>query len=149
MIYLRDKISKYESLIKYLSYSIFVTFIDVFLVWLLMTFLGVQIIYANTIGVITGFIVHYFLASKSVFNVEYGIMGFLVYIGTFIIGLAMADFIVYLSYKNVFYFLGKDTNFLFSKGASIVAPFFILYFMRKYIYALIGKYYEKRGGSDY
>ncbi|AAK80535.1 putative flippase GtrA [Clostridium acetobutylicum] len=143
---LKKKFNRYGSIIKYLSYSIFVTVIDIAAVWVIMSFLNVGIVYANTIGIIIGFIIHYLLASKSVFNVEYGILGIGVYFITFLFGLLMADFIVYLSYIRVFYFLGKDINFLLSKGASIVIPFFVMYFMRKYIYLFLGKYFGEKGG---
>lgn len=129
-----------SNIIKYFWYSIISTVFDVILVLILLRVFKVTLVYANTVGVLLGFAVHYILASKSVFDFRYGILGFSVYAVTFLFGLALADYIIYISYNNVFYFLKNSVNFLLSKCASIVIPFFILYFMRKYIYFIIKKY---------
>lgn len=126
-------------ILKYLFYSTIVTVIDFFVVWALTNFLNVNLIYANTIAVILGFIIHYILASKSVFNTDYGIKGFTVYILTFILGLICADVLIYVSYKYLFYFMENNIKLLLSKGVSIVGPFFIMYFIRKYVYKILNK----------
>lgn len=126
-------------ILKYLFYSTIVTVIDFFVVWALTNFLNVNLIYANTIAVILGFIIHYILASKSVFNTDYGIKGFTVYILTFILGLICADVLIYVSYKYLFYFMENNIKLLLSKGVSIVGPFFIMYFIRKYAYKILNK----------
>lgn len=130
---------------KYLFYSIVVTIIDVIAVWLLMKLFKVPLVYANTIGVILGFVIHYFLASKSVFDTSYGILGFAVYLGTFIFGIAFANYLIYVCYHYIFYFLSANLNFLLSKGVSIALPFFIQYYVRKYIYICMAKY--KKSGE--
>ncbi|MCD2346181.1 GtrA family protein [Clostridium guangxiense] len=126
-------------ILKYLFYSTIVTVIDFFVVWALTNFLNVNLIYANTIAVILGFIIHYILASKSVFNTGYGIKGFTVYILTFILGLICADVLIYVSYEYLFYFMENNIKLLLSKGVSIVGPFFIMYFIRKYAYKILNK----------
>lgn len=136
-------VSKYYRLIKYFSFSVFVTVIDFFIVWLLMKFFNMSLIFANTTGVIIGFIIHYILSSKAVFDAEYGITGFGIYIGTFLIGLFCADFLIYISYKYFIYLTGKDTALILSKGVSIAGPFFVMYFLRKLLYNFMNKYYKK------
>lgn len=126
-------------ILKYLFYSTIVTVIDFFVVWVLTNFFNVNLICANTIAVILGFIIHYILASKSVFNTEYGIKGFAVYISTFILGLVCADALIYVSYEYLFCFMGHNINLILSKGVSIVGPFFIMYFIRKYAYKILNK----------
>lgn len=130
-------LKKYNSILKYLFYSIIVTFVDFFVMWVLTNSFNMNLIYANTIAVIVGFILHYILASQSVFNAKYGIKGFTVYILTFIIGLSCANFIIYVSYNYIFCIMGNNIRLLFSKGASIILPFFVMYFIRKYTYKYI------------
>lgn len=126
-------------ILKYLFYSTIVTIIDFFVVWVLTNFFNMNLIYANTIAVILGFIIHYILASKSVFNTDYGIKGLAVYILTFIFGLICADVLIYVSYEYLFYLMENNTKLLVSKGVSIVGPFFIMYFIRKYLYEILNK----------
>lgn len=130
-------LKKYNSILKYLFYSIIVTVVDFFVMWVLTNSFNMSLVYANTIAVIIGFILHYILASKSVFNTEYGIKGFTVYILTFILGLSCADFIIYVSYNYVFCLMENSIRLLFSKGASIILPFFVMYFIRKGTYKYI------------
>ena len=129
--------SKFPPLMKYLYYSILVTILDVAVVWLLYRYFNINIVISNTVGVVAGFLLHYILASKSVFNSEYGILGFIIYLGTFLFGLAMANGLIYLGKYYLFCSLSVNINFLFSKGLSIVAPFFVLYYLRKFLYGLI------------
>jgi putative flippase GtrA len=118
-------------------YSVIATVLDVLIVIVSIKIFNVHLIYANTLGVIAGFIVHYMLSSKSVFHIEYGAVGFLVYVSTFLFGIVLADAIIYLSYEHIFYFLEDGFNFIISKSLSIALPFFIMYFMRKHIYNFI------------
>jgi putative flippase GtrA len=109
----------------------------------------VNIIYANTAGVILGFIIHYILSSKSVFDMDYGVTGFIVYMGTFIVGLALADYLISTSYNHIFQYLPENIRFLLSKGVSLVVPFFVLYYARRYIYNFIGKHYSRNGDEGF
>lgn len=139
-------ISQQKPFVKYLVYSGIVTVIDSILVWILMTYLNINLVYANTIGVILGFFIHYALASKSIFNANYGWIGFLIYGGTFIIGLFLAGIIIHFCYQELSHFLVEEASFIVSKGASVVIPFFVLYFMRRYLYQLIFKIPKYKGG---
>ena len=92
---------------------------------------------SNTFGVVTGFIIQYFLTSKHVYNTK-NMKSFAIFLVTFLMGLALANGIVYVCRALVF--RGRDTAlaFLVSKGASIVIPFFFLYFVRKKLMPLAG-----------
>ncbi|WP_069999813.1 GtrA family protein [Cellulosilyticum sp. I15G10I2] len=142
---IRRRISLHNPLIKYFIYSVLAAVIDGGLVWLLISYFDVSLVYANTTGVILGFFIHYVLASKSIFNAAYGLLGFLIYIGTFVVGLFLAGGLISLCYQYVFYFLSRELNFLFSKGVSLIVPFFVLYFMRKYLYHLVEKTAKHKG----
>lgn len=126
-------ISDYKRIIKYGIFSILVTIIDTSIVYVLFGHVTANIVIANTTGVIIGFIIHYFLAIDNVFATKPSLASFSIYLGTFFIGLILADYIIWLFY-HVF-MLG----FFVSKGASIVIPFFVMYGMRKAIYSNLGK----------
>ncbi|MDD2483592.1 MAG: GtrA family protein [Eubacteriales bacterium] len=124
---------------KYFFYSVIVAIVDTGIVWALLRFSLAHLVVANTIGVITGFVLHYMLASKSVFNTKYGLGGFVVYLGTFIAGLGFANWLIYISYHHIFMNWPTDLRILLSKGVSIALPFFAMYFARKYLFLMINR----------
>lgn len=121
-------------LIRYFINSCIVTVIDVIIVWILNMGFNTPIVQANTIGVVVGFIIDYRLSSHFVFKEANNIRGFIVYLGTFFIGLALANTIIYIGVNKVFFACEANICFLLSKGMSIVIPFFCLYFLRKACY---------------
>lgn len=122
---------------KYLAISIFVTVIDTAVVWVLSMYRSVDLTVANTAGVIVGQIIHYALASGQVFDMEFGPIGAVIYFGTFVLGLLLANWIIATAFSLSVGLLGKQLAFLFAKGCSIVIPFFALYFLRKFLYGLV------------
>lgn len=122
---------------RYIFYSVIVTLIDTAVVWSLYHIFSADLIIANTTGVVTGFIIHYLLASKAVFRTDLGIPGFIIYLGTFFIGLLLADWLIYAGENYLFAGLQENIRFLSSKGISILIPFFFLYFLRKFLFDLI------------
>jgi len=136
MITLPDKASP---LFKYLCYSILVTLLDVVIVWILYRPFHINIVLSNTVGVVVGFLVHYLLASNSVFDLEYDVKGFIIYVGTFIFGLVLANGLIYTGERYLFKTMPIDINFAFSKGLSIIVPFFALYYLRRFLYELLKK----------
>lgn len=85
---------------------------------------------ANTIGVITGFIIQYFLTTRHVYN-KSNIKSFIVFFITFLIGLIFADAIIWICRNCLFSENDGLYVFLISKGLSIILPFFLMYFLRK------------------
>jgi putative flippase GtrA len=130
----------FTPLFRYLLYSLVVTIFDVAIVWVLYRLFHINILIANTVGVFSGFIGHYLLASKSVFNTDYGVLGLIIYFSTFLVGLAMADVLIYLGKYYLFKSIQIDINFFLSKGLSIVVPFFSLYYMRKSLFEIITRH---------
>ena len=106
--------------------------------------LDLDLVMSNTIGVVTGFIVSYLLSTESVFDTKLGIAGFLVFFGTFIFGLLLADFLIVVSNDFTSPHFPQSIAFILSKGVSVALPFFVLYFLRKYLYSLLHK---KRGNN--
>lgn len=140
----RKVLDGFSPLTKYLTYSVFVTILDVLTVWVLVRLFHVDLVISNTAGVIFGFIIHYVLSSKSVFNTDFGVSGFLIYLVTFIGGLYLANWIIVFCNDHVFYLLGDNLRLLMSKGISVVIPFFVLYGIRKICYDMLARY-MKRG----
>lgn len=125
---------RHWKIIRYGFNSVVVALLDTAIVYLVFHFVWDDIVLANTIGVVSGFIFHYMLSITSVFGVKAGLKSFLVYGSTFICGLGLADYLIWLSFEKLNY------GFLVSKGISIVIPFFIMYLIRKHIYV---KFNEK------
>lgn len=121
-------------IIIYMLNSVIVGLLDTIIVWILYRLLQLDLVAANTIGVVTGSVIHYCISSKSVFRAKLGVMGFLIYFGTFLLGLMMADFLIYIGDHYIFTEFGKDLRFLMSKAFSVLLPFFVLYFLRRQLF---------------
>ncbi|TAH65378.1 MAG: hypothetical protein EWM47_11275 [Anaerolineaceae bacterium] len=134
--FIKTNIKRFMSipLIYYLFNSILVTIIDILIVWILYRILHIDLLISNTSGVITGFIIHYILSVKAVFRVKYDLISFLIYLGTFFIGLVFADWLIYIGENRLFLNLNANISFLLSKGISVVLPFFLLYLIRRLIF---------------
>ena len=132
-------IMRFPPIIRYFASSCLVTIIDVVIVWILNIGFNVNLVTANTIGVITGFIIDYFISAQYVFLNAKNKIGFCVYLITFVFGLGFANIIIYICNTMIFNVLSESLNLLFSKGVSIVIPFFFLYFIRKIIYNLLDR----------
>lgn len=136
-------VKKNRNVIIYFCISVIVTFLDISIVWILRNSFNLGIVGANTVGVVSGSVLQYFLVSRYVFFVEYGIPGFLTFFGTFLFGLVLADWIIWLSSESLPHSLDKNLNLFISKGLSIAIPFFVLYGTRKLLFNLIKK--KRRG----
>ncbi len=133
---------KIPPLLLYLCYSILVTMVDISIVWVLHRIFNINIVAANSVGVISGAILHYLLSIKSVFNFDYGVSGFSIYFITFLFGLTLADALIYIGDSYLFNTLTDNLNFILSKSLSVVVPFFCLYYLRKLLYRIVKKYRE-------
>lgn len=127
-------INNKRKLLTYAGFSVIATIIDASVVWVLKHQCGLPITSANTVGVTVGFLVHYLMASKRVFDQRYGLSGFIIYLSTFIIGLCLSDLIIWLSYDIVFRGQVSTGNFLISKGIAAFIPFLFLYYLRALLY---------------
>lgn len=141
--FIRRLILRFKNIIQYGLFSVASTVVDTIAVWLLFNGAGMELVYANTIGIILGFILDFFLSSKFVFNTKYGLRSFLIYLGTFIFGLLLANFLITTSYDFASLYFSEGPAFLISKAVSIVLPFFLLYFVRKGLYNLLNRRYKE------
>jgi putative flippase GtrA len=121
-------IKAHRSFVIYFLISVFVTLVDVVVSRVSERF--VDVVIANTIGVVTGFVIQYFLCTRKVYagsSVKTAVIFFL----TWLFGLGLANLIVYIVRIKIFDNREGLIYYLIGKGASIVIPFFILYFIRK------------------
>lgn len=147
---MKKLLEKYRSCpagIIYFLNSCFVTGLDVACVWLLYKVCHVNVVVANTAGVLLGFIVGYILTAKFVFNTAKGVLGFAIFFGTFLIGLVLADWLIYMGETVLFIGFHEQIRFLCSKGLSVVVPYFVMYGLRKVLYQLVEKH-QKRGSEE-
>lgn len=85
---------------------------------------------ANALGVCIGFIIQYFLCSRKVYRSKTK-RTLIVFFLTWLFALGLASLIVYVVRVHIY---NRDEGiiaFAVAKGASIVIPFFITYFLRK------------------
>ena len=131
--------NKQSSAVKYFLLSCFVTLIDFIIYFSLYNFLSVNIVVSNTIAVVAGFAVHYIIGSVSVFKTDYGAKGFIIYLLTFLLGLFLADVIIYYSDNFFKPFAGKALASMIGKALSIVFPYFVMYYIRKFAFETLKK----------
>ena len=121
-------IKAHKAFVSYFLISVFVTLVDVVVSRVSERF--VDIVIANTIGVVTGFVIQYFLCTRKVYagsSVKTAVIFFL----TWLFGLGLANLIVYVVRVLIFANREGIIYYLIGKGASIAIPFFVLYFIRK------------------
>jgi len=147
---LQSKLNKLplSPIILYMLISTLVAVIDTTIVWVMYKLLHIDLVASNTTGVVTGFIIHYRLSSKSVFKTSHSISGFIIYFGTFLLGLACADWLIYFGETKLFDSLNEHISFLLSKGVSVLLPFFVLYFIRKFLFYQLNRIYSRRDISS-
>ena len=85
---------------------------------------------ANALGVCTGFVVQYFLCSRKVYRSKTK-RTLIVFFLTWLFGLGLASLVIYVVREIIYNGDEGLIAFAVAKGASIVIPFFITYFLRK------------------
>ncbi len=122
-------IKKYSKIIKYGMFSVLSLIVDTTVFVILFNYVDMSLIVSNTTAMCIGFVVQFVLASKRVFGVDINVKTLAVYVLTTLIGFAIANITIYISFFYVF-----ENKDLVSKFASVVVPFFVMYFLRKYIF---------------
>ena len=85
---------------------------------------------ANALGVCVGFIIQYFLCSRKVYRSKTK-RTLIVFFLTWLFGLGLASLVIYVVRVLIYHRDEGLIAFAVAKGASIVIPFFITYFLRK------------------
>ena len=128
-------VRRYRGLLLYAVVSVLSTVLDTAAAWFLFSTLGKSLLLANTVGVILGFLLHYLLASKSVFRAEYGLTSASPCISA--PSSSGSGWRTSSSRPPIVWrgnFSSESVSFLLSKGLSVVLPFFVLYYLRLTLY---------------
>jgi len=122
---------KHRTFVSYIVVCVIVTVADVLVCRALEVYAGFKDKpeIANIFGNIAGFLLQ-FVLSRQVF-LKQNIKTFAIYLSTFVFGIFFAAGIVYFFRHIIFDGINTRPAFIISKLASIVIPFFLLYFMRK------------------
>lgn len=136
--YIKKQIIKHQKILKYLCCSGATALFEVVLGWFLLRLMSQQIVFSNTVSIIAGAIIHYFLTLMFVFKKENSYKSFLVYGISFLIGIFLQDAIIWLFYDMIL----ADQSIMvirygFSKGLSLVVPFLAIYYIRNFLYKKI------------
>ncbi len=128
MYFIRNWIREHRAFVNYFLISCFVTIIDIVVSRICESF--IDIVVANTIGVVVGFILQYILCTRKVYAGS-DMRTVLIFFATWLLGLGLANLIVYV--VRILMFGGREGIFYYfaGKGVSIAVPFFVLYFIRK------------------
>ena len=125
---IKQWIKAHRSFVIYFLISVFVTLVDIVVSRVSERF--VDVVIANTIGVVTGFVIQYFLCTRKIYAGS-SIKTAVIFFVTWLFGLGLANLIVYVVRVLIFENREGIIYYLIGKGASIAIPFFILYFIRK------------------
>ncbi len=126
-----NKIKCSQKILKYLACSVFTAVLETMVGWLLVHMISCSIVVANTIAVLIGALVHYFITLLMVFEKKNNAKSFLVYIISFVLGLMLQNGIIWLFYEKILFAADDFWKYAFSKGMSLIVPFFLLYVIRK------------------
>lgn len=110
---------------KYFIVSCMASVLDFSIAYLLYKISNINYLVVCNIGIISGFVFQYLMSIKYIFNTKGALTSLTVYIGTFFIGVALADGTMWISYNKLY------LPFVVSKGFSMAIPFFITYYIRK------------------
>lgn len=126
---------KQHTFLKYLGVSAGSLVLDMTIVSILYLISGKELLWANTAGLVAGFLFTFFL-SHFVFNAPLDWKGFAIYLGTFFLGVILANSIILYANRLLTVPLGRKGAFVIAKGLSVVLPFFIMYTIRKRLFQL-------------
>ena len=121
-------IQQHRAFSNYFLISLSLLFFDVICSRFCENFVGV--VEANTISLVLGFIIQYFLCAKKVYHTN-DVRTAVIFFLTWLLALVMADSIIYIFRVIIFDNRTEFLYFLVAKGFSIVIPFFFIYFLRK------------------
>ncbi len=131
---------KHRKILLYILCSVATAGLETGMGWLLIHFLGVEIVYANTAAILIGAVVHYLLTLALVFELRQNVQSAVGYMVTFGIGLLLQNAIIWFCYEVLFGGASSFWRFAVSKGISLVIPFFLTYYLR----TVINQHVKKR-----
>lgn len=127
---------KHRQIILYMLCSAITATIETVIGFFLAEIIRMDIVQANTISILIGGVINYLLISKKVFYSKYNVWTAFVYLVTFVIGLSLQNFLIWICYEYVFVFMWKFFRYVFSKGMSLVIPFGVMFYLRNWLFSL-------------
>lgn len=126
-------LEKYHNILIYLLCSVFTALIEMGIGWNLLRILP-DIVITNTIAIIISSIIHYFITLKFVFGQKNSMGNSIIYVGTFILGIFLQDFIIVVFYNYILANFGDFVRYVISKLFSLAIPFVVIYMLRSFLY---------------
>lgn len=134
---IRSLIEKYLQVIKYFIISCGTAVIELCIGLLLINLLHLSEVVSNTAGILIGSAIHYVCVTKKVFNRSVDIRTVVIYISTFLLGMFIQNGVVWGVCRLLDGVVGKSIGYTVSKVASLAVSFFVLYGVRKFLYAKV------------
>ena len=134
---IRSLIEKYLQVIKYFIISCGTAVIELCIGLLLINLLHLSEVVSNTAGILIGSAIHYVCVTKKVFNRSVDIRTVVIYISTFLLGMLIQNGVVWAVCRLLDGVVGKSIGYTVSKVASLAVSFFVLYGVRKFLYAKV------------
>lgn len=134
---IRSLIEKYLQVIKYFIISCGTAVIELCIGLLLINLLHLSEVVSNTAGILIGSAIHYVCVTKKVFNRSVDIRTVVIYISTFLLGMFIQNGVVWGVCRFLDGVVGKSIGYTVSKVASLAVSFFVLYGVRKFLYAKV------------
>lgn len=134
---IRSLIEKYSQVIKYFIISCGTAVIELCIGLLLINLLHLSEVVSNTAGILIGSAIHYVCVTKKVFDRSVDIRTVVIYISTFLLGMLIQNGVVWAVCRLLVGVVGKSIGYTVSKVASLAVSFFVLYGVRKFLYAKV------------
>lgn len=134
---IKQLLNKYRQILIYIGCSVFTCLLEAGIGYLLKNYLQYPLVIANTISIFLGAVVHYVLVSTKAFEKKMNAWNLFVYVATFTLGLLLQNLVIYVVYNKCLCMLGDDyemLRYVCSKFISVAIPFFVIYYLRKYLY---------------
>ncbi len=137
---------KYRQIIVYGLCSVFTCILETVIGYIAKNTFGVELVLANSIAIAVGAVIHYLLVSYKAFQKKVDFWNLFVYIFTFILGFFLQNIVMKFSYEYIVSGLSEIYRYTGSKILSVALPFFLVYFVRKYLYSIkIGQNNSRKG----
>lgn len=130
---------KYRRITIYLLCSVISALVESGIGWVILHSFPIHIVIANTLAIICGAVLHYFLTTIFVFKIRKSGASVLVYVITFGLGLLLQDAIIWLLYDRLLANLSDFYRFAFSKAISLAIPFIAIYLVRSRLNERFGR----------
>ena len=126
-------LERYREILVYLLCSIITALIEMGIGWNLIKILP-DIVVTNTIAILISSVIHYFITLRFAFRRRNTTASVIIYIGTFIFGIALQDFVIDVFYNYILANSGEFIRYAISKIVSLAIPFMVIYLLRSFLY---------------